>query len=132
MDNLLSHLTQLEAELHHHGILCSPERLSELLHPQFHEVGQSGSPYTRDTVINYLSGCSEAPPTLSSNHKLNILGPEQALLTYLSALPSASGETSYTWRSSVWLCENGQWQLFYHQGTPASAASIESLGRQIK
>ncbi|MDO4249118.1 MAG: DUF4440 domain-containing protein [Neisseria sp.] len=132
MNDLLNHLILLEAELHHHGILCSPDRLPELLHPHFHEVGQSGSPYARETVAAYLAGCSEAPPARGILHTMHTIGPDQALLTYLSALASPSGETAYTWRSSLWLREKGQWQLFYHQGTPASAASIDALREQGK
>ncbi|WP_312266945.1 DUF4440 domain-containing protein [Neisseria sp.] len=132
MENLLHHLTALEAELHHHGILCTPLRLEKLLHYQFHEVGQSGSPYNRETVIRYLSSCSEAQPTRSNNHAVQILGEKQALLTYFSASTQPSGDTLYTWRSSIWVNENEGWQLLYHQGTPASAASINNLREQGK
>ena len=130
--DLLSHLIALEAELHHHSILCSPARLEVLLHPQFHEVGQSGSPYSRETVIRYLASCHEAPPTRSANHALQMIGTQQALLTYVSALPHPSGDTAYTWRSSIWVNENDGWQLIYHQGTPASAVSVNNLREQGK
>ncbi|MDO4641660.1 MAG: DUF4440 domain-containing protein [Neisseria sp.] len=132
MQHLLAQLVELETELHHHSILCPVERLHALLHPQFHEIGQSGNPYSRETVINYLSGCTEAPPTRSFHHALQPLGPRQALLTYLSALTDATGQTAYTWRSSIWINDNENWQLLYHQGTPASVASIETLRTQGK
>ncbi len=130
MENLLHHLRALEAELHHHGILCDPLRLEILLHPQFHEVGQSGSPYNRETVIRYLSSRDEAPPTRSSLHTLQVLGSKQALLTYFSALLQPAGNAAHTWRSSIWIKEKDSWQLLYHQGTPASIASINRLREQ--
>lgn len=126
LQDLLAHLTALESELHHNGILCAAERLQTLLHPQFHEVGRSGMPYTRDTVIRYLTNCTEAPQTRSFHHRLQSLGPQQALLTYLS-VSTDSHTPLYTWRSSVWILEGGQWQLLYHQGTPASSESIHAL-----
>lgn len=132
MNPLFQHLVSLESELHHNGILCTPERLQTLLHPKFHEVGQSGNPYSRDTVIRYLTSCTEALPVRASDHTLQALGTQQMLLTYLSALTLSPDETAYTWRASVWVQTDGNWQLLYHQGTPASAESVAALRAQGK
>ncbi|WP_197272104.1 DUF4440 domain-containing protein [Neisseria sp. 83E34] len=126
MKDLLAHLIALESELHHNGILCSAERLQVLLHPRFHEIGRSGNPYTRETVINYLTSCTEASPTHSFYHRIHSLGPQQALLTYLSVSTDSQNTRFYTWRSSIWILDNKQWQLFYHQGTPASTESMNT------
>lgn len=52
---LLEVLQALEVELHHPGVACTRERLEQLLHPQFHEVGRSGRKYDRDTVVAFLA-----------------------------------------------------------------------------
>ena len=55
MDDLLAELTALETELHHPGATCTRTRLERLLHPDFHEIGRSGTRYTRQVVMNSLS-----------------------------------------------------------------------------
>jgi hypothetical protein len=83
--SLLSELQALEVELHHPGVRCSRSRLEQLLHPDFHEVGRSGRPYDRETVIEYLASVEAHPLVASDAFALVELGPEVALLTYRSA-----------------------------------------------
>jgi hypothetical protein len=118
----LLHLLQtLEAELHHPGTRCSRERLEQLLHPQFHEVGRSGRPYTRETVIGYLASLTVQPAVESDHYAVTALAEGCALLTYRSALRLADGtRTDHALRSSVWLRSGQRWQLVYHQGTVAA------------
>ena len=120
MNELLRDLQALEAELHHPGIRCSRERLEELLHPGFHEVGRSGRQYTRETVIAHLASQPQPPEVVASDYAAHPLAEDCALLTYRSAHRSAEGATTLpALRSSVWLRTGAGWQLFYHQGTPA-------------
>jgi len=119
--SLLQKLQALEVELHHPGVNCSRERLEQLLHPQFHEVGRSGRPYNRETVVNYLSKVRSQPAIRSETFAVATLGPEAALLTYRSAqVEKETGLTKHTLRSSVWLETSAGWQLRYHQGTIAA------------
>ena len=118
MTPLLCQLQALEVELHHPGVRLSRERLAQLLHPQFHEVGRSGRAYTRETVISYLSVQESQPEVVSKNFAVSELGPEVVLLTYRSAhnVPT-EGLTNHTLRTSIWLKVAASWQLRYHQGT---------------
>ena len=118
MTPLLCQLQALEVELHHPGVRLSRERLAQLLHPQFHEVGRSGRAYTRETVISYLSVQESQPEVVSKNFAMSELGPEVVLLTYRSAhnVPT-EGLTNHTLRTSIWLKVAASWQLRYHQGT---------------
>lgn len=121
MTSVLQQLQALEVELHHPGVHCSRERLEQLLHPEFHEVGRSGRPYNRETVINYLSAVRRQPTVVSEAFSVAALGPESALLTYRSAqIEKETGLTKHTLRSSVWLQTSAGWQLRYHQGTIAA------------
>lgn len=120
MSELLAALRALEVELHHPGVPCSPQRLRELLHPQFHEVGRSGRPYDLETVVRFLASQQPPPDVWSGNFAVAALGHDAVLLTYESAHRGPDGGlTQRTHRSSVWLREGGRWQLRYHQGTPA-------------
>lgn len=119
-ESLLKELKVLEHELHHPGAPCSRGRLEALLHPDFHEVGRSGCPYDRETVIRYLVSLETWPDVAVDNHTLDVVSHDCALLTYRSADRSQQGVLSrHTLRSSLWLRVNGQWRLFYHQATPA-------------
>lgn len=120
MNPLLAQLQQLEVELHHPGVRCSAARLDQLLHPEFHEVGRSGTRYDRSTVIRYLAALKAHPRVESDGFALRPLGDRHALLTYRSASRQADGTLAlHTLRSSIWEFGTGKWQLLYHQGTPA-------------
>ena len=121
MTTLLHTLQSLETELHHPGARCSLARLEQLLHAEFHEVGRSGVAYSRETVIQYLSGVVTLPTVVSDAFAVAELTPVAALLTYRSALLDAGAGTALrTLRSSLWLLGAVGWQLRYHQGTPAA------------
>jgi RimJ/RimL family protein N-acetyltransferase len=117
----LEHLRSLEVELHHPGVRCDRQRLEQLLHPDFHEVGRSGAVYDRETVIAHLAAQEEHPVIASDAFALAVLGDGVALLTYRSANVAADATRGrHTWRSSVWLRTPQGWQLRYHQGTAAA------------
>ena len=121
MQKLLDTLTALEVELHHPGVRCSQQRLSELLHPEFHEVGRSGRAYDRATCIGFLISEAASQNVESGAFALSSLGDGLALLTYRSAQRRPDGALHlHTLRSSLWQCTNSAWQLRYHQGTPAA------------
>lgn len=120
MTSLLQELKALEVELHHPGVRCSRERLNQLLHPQFHEVGRSGRSYNRETIVSFLATQDPQPVVASEAFPVAELGPGVALLTYRSAhLKHGNILTNHTLRSSVWVKTNAGWQLRYHQGTAA-------------
>lgn len=119
---LFNQLQQQEAELHHPGLPCSRERLELLLHVDFHEVGRSGRPYSRNFVIEHLLTRKLPPKVQAEGYKVFELAADCALLTYRSAYISASGAlVDPALRSSVWRRTAGIWKLFYHQGTPADS-----------
>lgn len=120
--NLTEELRALEAELHHPGVDCSRERLEQLLHPGFHEIGRSGQRYSRGTVINYLSTLPGPTALEADGYAAHRLAENCALLTYRSVHKSSDGAPAQAaLRSSLWLKTGSQWQLFFHQGTPAAA-----------
>jgi len=114
-------LQSLEVELHHPGVRCDAQRLEQLLHADFHEVGRSGRKYDRATVIRFLAEQSTPPSVTSDDFAVRSLAPGVALLTYRSAHRRSDGALeNHTLRSSVWVQAESRWQLLYHQGTPAA------------
>jgi hypothetical protein len=121
MNALLPELQLLEVELHHPGVRCNCERLEQLLHPDFHEVGRSGRTYDRETVITHLAAQQLQPLVVSDSFSLAELAPGTVLLMYRSAHFEAGQKlVNHTLRASVWLKTAQGWQLRYHQGTPAA------------
>lgn len=118
----LDTLSALEAELHHPGTLCTRQRLEQLLHPEFNEVGRSGRPYTRQFVIDALLGNSLNRNVLPSDHALSKLAEGCMLLTYRTVQLAGDGAHEFpALRMSIWVSTNAGWQLRYHQGTAAAA-----------
>jgi hypothetical protein len=121
MSTLLTELKALEVELHHPGVRCSRERLEQLLHPDFYEVGRSGRTYDRATVILHLAAQESQPIIESGAFALSELAPGVALLTYRSALSDPErGRSYHALRSSLWVKTSSGWQMRYHQGTAAA------------
>jgi hypothetical protein len=119
--SLLHELQALEVELHHPGVRCSRERLEQLLHPEFHEVGRSGRIYDRETIVGYLAAQASPPAVASDAFALLVIDARAALLTYRSAhVEQGNRLVNHTLRSSLWLETRVGWQLLYHQGTPAA------------
>ena len=121
MAPLLQELLALEVELHHPGVRCNRERLEQLLHPDFHEVGRSGRTYSREIVVNFLVSQESQAEVASEAFSVAEIGPGVALLTYRSAhIEQNTTLVNHTLRSSIWLKSSGGWQLRYHQGTAAA------------
>lgn len=117
---LQAELQALESELHQAGRHSAGERLAQLLHPSFHEVGRSGRRYDRDDILRFLASKVTVPDVVASDHAVRWLADGAALLTYRSAHRTPDGGlTLQAHRCSVWLRVASAWQLCYHQGTPA-------------
>lgn len=120
---LLAQLRCLEVELHHPGLRLTRERLEQLLHPDFHEVGRSGRRYDRATVIGFLASHPTLPAVESGGFRIESLAPDLALLHYQSGQREVDGTpANTTLRMSLWQYADDRWQLRYHQGTPAADA----------
>ena len=121
MNTLLETIRSSEVELHHPGVRCNAERLEQLLHPDFHEVGRSGHVYDRALAIRFLSEQTVSPSVAPDEFRVTELAPDVALLTYRSAHRDEHGRLiNHTHRSSLWMLDGEHWRLRYHQGTPAA------------
>ncbi len=89
--------------------------LRGLLHPDFLEYGASGRVWTRDGVLQGLA----ADPTLDgtgANFTATPLADDVVLVTF-----RLTGGQLTSLRSSIWVrCEDGQWRVRFHQGTPTA------------
>jgi Ribonuclease HI len=107
---------RLERRLLDPGVRADASELSALLHPDFEEIGASGTVWDRDTVIQALTTEAAPPAVLDGTFEpLSVaqVAMDAVLLTY--RLRSSAGESL---RSSVWVRRDGRWRLRFHQGTP--------------
>lgn len=115
----LSGARRADDPLHlHERALLDPEvrssrgRLEALLHRDFSETGSSGEVYDRETIIEMMVG--EAPgQVVMRDFDTSYVSANVALVTYRSV--GTGGQEAR--RTSVWVYEDGRWQLRHHQGT---------------
>ena len=119
---LLKQLRMLEVELHQPDVRANVERLDELLHDSFFEIGRSGSSYTKSDILLQLPAEKSDTRVLSQAFDAVELSPGIVLLTYDSVHVTSGGELNrFSRRSSIWVESGDGWQVRFHQGTATDA-----------
>lgn len=118
-DDVFRSLVELETLLHRLDVRRDPERLAELLHPEFEEIGRSGRRYSREEILKEFVDGRTLPEIHSEGFNLALFGNDVALLTYKSAHVGEHGKLDrWTFRASLWLRMEQGWGMRFHQGTP--------------
>ena len=112
---VLDHVLELERELQTPACRSDPDRLSQLLAPDFVEVGASGRRWEREDMLAMLREESADPAAGAIE------------VVALSARALAAGVVQVFWdsardgrrarRTSIWCERDGGWQQVFHQGT---------------
>lgn len=120
MKALYDELVHLERELHLQETRGNRQRMYNLLHCEFEEIGRSGIIYNRQQIIDEFQD-KNLPPIHSDQFSMLELSDQAVLLKYFSAHKGKQGNLHRaTWRTSLWLKTQQGWQIRFHQGTPAS------------
>ena len=118
---LQTHLLGLEQEMHLLQTRQNRERMGELLHEEFREYGRSGHDYTRAEILAELEGESFFPEIGMTDVAFNLISEGVVLLTYTSFHRNTGGgselHSRYTLRASLWVKQEDNWRLRFHQGT---------------
>jgi hypothetical protein len=121
-DEFLQTICALERELHGSATRGNRMRLDELLHPEFWEIGQSGTVYARSQILEALPSEDRSAAIHAQEFRGRLLADRIVLLTYKSAQVAADGAAGhFALRSSVWTLETSEWRLLFHQGTRTTA-----------
>jgi hypothetical protein len=113
------HLKHLEERLVAPSVRRDPTQVAPLLADDFREFGSSGRVFDKATILEDLQNELTRPASLLSDFASREISPTTVLLTYKATRRSSSGETiGQSWRSSLWVCLDGAWQIIFHQGTP--------------
>lgn len=87
-------------------------RLDELLSDDFLEFGSSGGVIGKADVLAAANKAGSTTYELSE-FACKMLGDKHVLVTYRSVTSSKV----FAHRSSIWVEENGRWQMLHHQST---------------
>ncbi|GAA1007849.1 hypothetical protein STXM2123_3487 [Streptomyces sp. F-3] len=96
-------------------VRASPALVSELLDPEFTEIGASGRVWDARSILTVTSSgavSSEAPVEVGEMSG-KVLAPGVVHLTYRT---DHQGRRAL--RSSLWRLTRSGWRLYFHQGTP--------------
>lgn len=108
---LQEHLYSLEERLLHPDRETDRNSLLDLITPEFKEFCTSGRVFNANQLGNELLNSAARPATITYFY-VTPLGENSALATYQI---TTSNSTSR--HSSIWVRRNGQWQMYFHQGT---------------
>ena len=111
-------LLELESALLLREVRASAARLEELLDDDFHELGVSGTVWTRAAIVEALRDEAFSERTIS-DFRVKRMASDVALVTYRAhreAIPERPAAESL--RSSLWKLRAGRWRMAFHQGTP--------------
>jgi len=108
-------ILQYEQDFFDAAFCADRHRLEGRLSKDFVEYGKSGAEYTRDETIRALSAMADDKRIEITRFSLTRLGEDVLLARYVSYETDAH---SYARRTSLWRLEDGEWKLFFHQGTP--------------
>jgi hypothetical protein len=93
---------------------ASVKFLEEILVDDFVEVGSVGKKWVKSEIIDRLK-VSEPIDYELRNFKISQLSDSVVLSTYDVKL-----KDTWSFRSSVWIYDNNDWRMKYHQGTKSS------------
>lgn len=110
-----SELQAKEMELLDPDVRSNSEQVRKLLHDDFLEFGSTGRVYNKKMLLEMLQREQHAKVSLRE-FAVRELSPDTALVTYRTV--GQSGREAR--RSSVWIRQEGQWRMAFHQGTRIS------------
>lgn len=117
-EDLAALLFELEGALHLREVRADAARLMELLDDDFHELGVSGTVWTRAAIVEALRDEAFSERTMSDFRVQRMAG-DVALVTYrVHREANARRPAADSLRSSLWKRRHGRWRMAFHQGTP--------------
>ena len=108
-------ILQYEKDFFSFKFCSNRANLENRLAKDFFEYGKSGIIHTRESTINSLASLIEDRRIEIINFELTALSEGVLLVHYTSW---HKDDDLYTLRTSIWRYEDGEWKLYFHQGTP--------------
>jgi len=111
----------LEEKLLQPDIRKSVKDLNCIIDDSFMEFGSSGRTYNKQQIIEVLPTLPIVKMTLM-DFQAKLLSTGVVLTTYRVITHSEQNNLmEYSLRSSMWILQEGEWRIVFHQGTPSIA-----------
>lgn len=119
--NVLTDLQRCEKQFHWPAVEAAREKLATMLHPDFTEIGASGTVYTREEALETLierAQQQDPPRWHTQDWHCRAIAPGTHLLHYTLCQGTRITKHTTLWQRDV---QRGtqDWQALFHQGTPA-------------
>jgi hypothetical protein len=118
MNELTQQFYDLETTLLKPEVRSSREKLDELLADDFMEFGSSGSVYRKPNTLANLTTNIDKVVYEVSDFEAKELSENFVLTTFKTKRTINDNDIVVSLRSSIWKKTSGNWQMFFHQGTP--------------
>ena len=109
-------LKQLEEQLQTNSVRTNAAAVSSMLTDDFIEYGSSGRIFSKPEILRELQSESAAHITMH-DFQASLLTEKIALVTYRSVRRQPGSPPVESLRSSLWIFQEGRWQMRFHQGT---------------
>lgn len=117
-ENIKTILLNLEQTLVEPQTRSSYDLLNKLLHDDFCEYGSSGKKYVKSDITERLPETVEHSVYVIEDYAVKQLSDDCVLVNFKTDRTDPDGTKVLSFRTSIWKLTNGQWQMFFHQGTP--------------
>lgn len=94
--------------------------LNHRIHDEFIEFGKSGQIYNKDYIVEYLLSLDADRDIMIQDFHLNEMKDGLVIAHYITVEEKTEEKTL---RTSIWIKENSDWKLFFHQGTAAEQST---------
>ena len=112
---MIQFILKLEKSLWVEETRYNKEYLDKILHKEFMEFGKSGKVFSKQDILNDTEGEINAVFPFE-NFQVKTLDSNTFLVTY-QVKTKQNDIVVYTNRSSIWVGENRNIQMIFHQGT---------------
>jgi hypothetical protein len=107
-------VVDLERELQTRACRANPDRLRELLAPDFVEIGASGRRWDREEILELLGREDGSVGDI----EMSAVQSRSLALGVVQVLWQSMVSGRHVRRTSIWCERAAGWQLVFHQGTP--------------
>ena len=118
-EHLKKTLWDLERKLSNPNLRGDSTELLQIMHDDFIEFGASGRCFDKTEIINLLVNEQNYVEYEVEKFTCTLLSSSVAHVTYIiPQRTDKNGSILYgSTRSSIWKNTNGEWQIYFHQGT---------------
>lgn len=118
--NQTQNIINLELSLLRPEIRSSKSELKRLLTEDFLEIASSGISFDKSDALARIPSESQ-PEFKASDFVLRELAKNTIQLIYKATIKrQGNDKIHYSLRSSIWIKNDSDWQMLFHQGTPCN------------